>query len=232
MSVIPEEFLITRQGKQFVLYAGLLNEAHNQGVRSIDTELKQVPSPDNGNVAISTAKVTMVVDDEHSTVRESLPKTFTGIGDASPENVGKNIVLHIIRMSETRAKARALRDAINVGMTALEELSEEESAARTTQAQGATTATTQGAQRTHRVDDAVALSEVRTAQRQASTAANPRPGSDKPVTDKQRNYLEQLVLDSFKGGMERFEEKVGKKIGELSRAEASQWIDKLSGKGG
>src|ERR671913_2144943 len=108
-----DEFLITRQGKQYVLFAGLLDEAHSRGLRGIDTELIQVPDDQNGNVAIVKATAEME-DGRH----------FSGIGDASPENVGRNIAPHLIRMAETRAKARALRDAVNVGATALEELSD------------------------------------------------------------------------------------------------------------
>src|SRR5918998_735063 len=111
--------MITRQGKQYVLYQGLLDEAHARGLRGIDTELVQVPTTENGNVALVKAVVEMEAADGSEGSR-----TFSGIGDASPENVGRNIVPHIIRMAETRAKARALRDAVNVGATALEELSD------------------------------------------------------------------------------------------------------------
>ena len=109
-----EEYMIQRQGKRFVLYAGLLEEAHNRGLRSIETELLQVPGKENGEVAIVKA----VIRTEEG--------KFAGIGDASPQNVNRAIAPHLIRMAETRAKARALRDAINVGVTAFEELGGEE----------------------------------------------------------------------------------------------------------
>ena len=47
---------------------------------------------------------------------------FSGYGDASAANVGRMIAPHIIRMAETRAVARALRLACNIGMTSREEL--------------------------------------------------------------------------------------------------------------
>src|SRR3712207_5757857 len=108
--------MIERQGKRFVLYAGLLEEAHSRGLRSIETELLQVPSAENGDVAIVRAVVRMEEG------------KFSGIGDAGPQNVGRMIAPHLIRMAETRAKSRALRDAINVGVTAFEELGGDEGA--------------------------------------------------------------------------------------------------------
>ncbi len=96
--------------KEVATYAGVLARAHEEGLASITTELVQVPHPDNGMVAIVTAKVV------------TAKGTFTGVGDANPDNVGRKIVPHTIRMAETRAKVRALRDAVNIGTVSLEEL--------------------------------------------------------------------------------------------------------------
>ena len=99
--------------KEVATYAGLLAQAHDEGLKSIETEILQVPHDDNGNLAIVLARV------------ETGKGSFTGIGDASPDNVNRRIAPHIIRMAETRAKARALRDAVNIGVVALEEMGEE-----------------------------------------------------------------------------------------------------------
>jgi len=107
---MKKEFIVNRQGKEFVLYAGLLDQAHREGLKRITTTLVQAPTDLNGQLAICAAEV------------ETEKGVFCGIGDASPENVGRMIAVHTVRMAETRAKARALRDAINVGVTALEEL--------------------------------------------------------------------------------------------------------------
>ncbi|MBI4438199.1 hypothetical protein HY631_04575 [Candidatus Uhrbacteria bacterium] len=100
--------------KEVATYAGLLARAHEEGLRSIVTRLVQVPSPDNGMTAIVEATV------------ETSKGTFAGIGDANPDNVNRKVAAHLIRMAETRAKARALRDAVNIGTVALEELGGEE----------------------------------------------------------------------------------------------------------
>src|SRR5689334_15712607 len=109
---MKKEFVVNRQGKDFVLYAGLLDQAHREGLKRITTKVVQAPTDDNGQLAIVHAEV------------ETEKGIFSGIGDASPQNVGRMIAPHLLRMAETRAKARALRDAINVGTTALEELAD------------------------------------------------------------------------------------------------------------
>lgn len=114
---MKKEFLVERQGKQFVLYAGLLELAHEKGLVSITTSLLQVPEEENGNTAIVTAIATLD--------RDGKTLSFTGIGDAAPNNVAPAMRTCLLRMAETRAKARALRDAVNIGVAALEELGEE-----------------------------------------------------------------------------------------------------------
>lgn len=99
--------------KEVVTYAGLLNRAHQEGLKKVITKLLQTPSKDNEMTAISMAKV---VTDKG---------IFIECGDANPGNVNSRFVPHIIRMSLTRAKARAMRDAVNVGIISLEELAEE-----------------------------------------------------------------------------------------------------------
>ena len=188
-----EEYMIERQGKRFVLYAGLLEEAHSRGLRSIETELLQVPDHENGEVAIVRA----VVRTEDG--------KFTGIGDASPENVNRTIAPHVIRMAETRAKARALRDAINVGVTAFEELGGEDGAEVVESFEG---------------DE----------EQKAARAQREENRGELPATRKQLNYLEALISDVVEDGMDKFEDMVGKPVNELTREEASEWISRLSGK--
>ena len=96
--------------KEVVTYQGLLSKAHDEGLQRIATRLVQVPSDENGRTAIAKALV------------ETKKGRFEGIGDANPENVNSFIVPHLIRMAETRAKARALRDAVNIGIVSFEEL--------------------------------------------------------------------------------------------------------------
>lgn len=112
---IDPKWIKNLQGREFCQYPGLLDLAHRMGLSSIATKVVQVPSNDNGMTCIVGATVTMADG-----------KTFDGIGDASPTNVSKNIAPHLIRMAETRAKGRALRDATNVSLVAIEELSGDE----------------------------------------------------------------------------------------------------------
>lgn len=98
--------------RDIVTYAGLLSKAHEQGLQRIETRIEQMPTEENGMTAICTATVT--------TGRG----VFMDCGDANPHNVRSGAVPHIIRVALTRAKGRALRDAVNIGTISLEELAE------------------------------------------------------------------------------------------------------------
>lgn len=98
---------------QVVLYPELLNKAHSDGLKGIKTKIEQLPKDENKYTAIFSAIVEMEKG------------VFSGTGDASPDNVAPEIAPHFIRAAETRAKARALRDALNIPIVAMEELGKE-----------------------------------------------------------------------------------------------------------
>ena len=228
-----DEFMITRQGKQYVLYQGLLDEAHTRGLRGIDTELVQVPTAENGNVALVKAVVEMEAADGSEGSR-----TFSGIGDASPENVGRNIVPHIIRMAETRAKARALRDAVNVGATALEELSDGDEASPAAyppprgiqsagrgQSAGSASSAPNG-----KADSKPEAVEGDSQEAPAQEISRRGKGGSSQKARKSQIDLLRTLAEELRGenGVARLESRIGKSLGELSRSEADEWIDRLT----
>jgi len=110
---LDDRFMTNIKGKDFVLYAGVLDLATQKGLLKLEVELLQFPSSENGNEAICRA------------VAESKTgEVFSDIGDANPANCHSMIAKHLIRMASTRAKGRALRDMCNIGIACLEELAD------------------------------------------------------------------------------------------------------------
>jgi len=108
---LDERFITTIENKDFVLYAGLLDLAHQKGILKIDVDPIQIPTKENDHMAICRAIV----------VSKS-GEVFSDVGDATPQNCHPRVAKHLLRMASTRAIARALRSMTNVGMTALEEI--------------------------------------------------------------------------------------------------------------
>ena len=96
------------QGRDYVTFTGLIGMAHVEGITELTTELVDWDPAEQRAIFKATAKGSR--------------GTFTGYGDACPQNVSKNMKTATIRMAETRAKCRALRAFLGCGMTAREEL--------------------------------------------------------------------------------------------------------------
>src|SRR5262245_21260488 len=116
---IPREHVITQQGREYILSDGLLVGLVqlSRGHYDLATEIVQLPTAENAHTAVVTAKVAVFDPETGNTLRLA-----SGIGDASPANVGRLVAGHVLRMAETRGVARALRRLLGVGLTALEEL--------------------------------------------------------------------------------------------------------------
>ena len=206
--------------KEVATYQGLLAKAHDEGLRSIRTDIVQAPTKDNGETAIVRAVV------------RTQRGTFTGIGDANPGNVNRRIAAHVLRMAETRAKARALRDAVNIGTVALEELGELLDDDATDQGTTETRSTSPGNGRTN--GDASAA-PTPAAPATAQPAATTAPATEPPMSESQRRFLFRLASargltpETAQAWLER--ESGVASLKALSRNQASRLIDRLQGNG-
>lgn len=103
---IPAEHLTKIQGVNTVKYIGLLQLARERGLQSLIEEwVENLPE-------LALARAIAKFDDG---------RVFQGIGDATPENAAR-VKLHWRRLAGTRAKARALRDALGIEAPADEEM--------------------------------------------------------------------------------------------------------------
>ena len=194
--------------KEVATYAGLLARAHEEGLKIIATVMVQIPTPENGNTAIVSAVV------------ETSKGKFSGIGDASPENVNRKIVPHIIRMAETRAKARALRDAVNIGVVCLEELG--------TDTDLAPEPVQQPNDNIRQLPDREQRSE-RTNTNNAATRSRSAP---EPMSEAQRRYLFRLLTadgcDAKDLTHAACSEAGVEKLADITKSKASTLIDQLA----
>jgi hypothetical protein len=104
---VPAPFLVELHGKQFVTYGGLLAMAYEKGLVKLSAHFISV------DAKLALAEATAEFADGH---------IFEECADATPENVNAKIRPHFPRMALTRAKGRALRDALNISMVCVEEL--------------------------------------------------------------------------------------------------------------
>ena len=195
--------------KEVVTYPGLLSKAHEEGLAHVRTKLLQIPEDGNGRTAIAKAEVV------------TSKGTFEALGDASPESVTAFLLPHLIRMAETRAKARALRDAVNIGVVSFEELDGGESSPGLSDlGSGASTG-----------NGAVGSPQAGPAPTGNGSPAPAAKGYVPPMTEAQRRYLFRILAGyGIEGDAahQYLKDKLGvTTLTVVSKLEATKLIDRL-----
>jgi hypothetical protein len=109
---IPSHYLVTIQGVRCIRLIGLIHIAHERGIR----ELRADFTYNDDNVSLAHAVAIFPAnqwfpDGGH----------FEESGDSTPTNA-KRVGEHWRRISLARAKARVLRDALDINMVSVEEM--------------------------------------------------------------------------------------------------------------
>jgi len=90
---ISKEFIVHLKGKDYPLYAGVLDAATKAGLRSLRTTVVQIPSPENGHLAVVMARAEF--EDG---------RVFEDVGDCSPASTSPHLAAAALRLASTRAR--------------------------------------------------------------------------------------------------------------------------------
>lgn len=114
---MDDQHIVKLNDRSYLLFVGVVAEAHAKGLMGVLVDLLQIPSEENGMMAIvkATARFAPIVEGGPERIFESY-------GDASPRNCSQRVSTALIRMADTRAVGRALRVGANIAHTLLEEL--------------------------------------------------------------------------------------------------------------
>lgn len=115
------KFIINIKGKEAVLAEGIKVLAHEKGIKKLVSKIIQFPTKENDNMCIVEAEL---IGYDWDPVSKTLTEVeYVAIGDASPRNCTAMVSAAFIRMAETRAISRVLKNYTNISMVSFEELS-------------------------------------------------------------------------------------------------------------
>ncbi|WP_156181110.1 hypothetical protein [Desulfovibrio sp. TomC] len=194
---IRQSGVIQIRGKDVTAYESKLDYAHQIGIRSLEVDVLQYQSEQNGQVCLCKAR--LETDDG---------KVFSDIADASPHNVPRGCTDSFPRIASTRAKSRVISDAFNVKSVVSDD---------------ADPLAYEGAGG-HIID--VDFSAVEPVQGQALQAAHDGGGT-KPASDRQLHLIGSLASQRHVSPEDMAASMFGKSLNHLQGSEASQLIKQL-----
>lgn len=107
------KYITQIKGNDYIKYSGLLAYAHEKGLVNMWIVDKRIEV--ESKTAIIQVKIQMA--DEIGNLLE-----FEGIGSANKQNTPLHLEGSYVELAHTRAKARALRDALNIDLVSFEEV--------------------------------------------------------------------------------------------------------------
>lgn len=118
LDLVDKKYIVLLKGKAHPTYPGVLAAAMSAGLLELSVKLIQAPNADNGGMAICEALARFPGANGQDRI-------FAEIGDCDGGNCTPHIAPHRVRMAATRAKGRALRDSLGIGVALAEEMSDD-----------------------------------------------------------------------------------------------------------